>query len=37
VAPGDDLWKQLPAIREQAAALIPSIKDRYLMEILKKS
>jgi hypothetical protein len=35
--PGDNLWQQLPAIRQQATELIPQIKDFALMEILKKS
>ncbi len=35
--PGDNLWTKLPQIREQAARLIPQIKDMHLMEILKKS
>jgi len=34
--PGINVHKRLPAIREQAAALIPDIKDFHLMEILKR-
>ncbi len=34
--PGINVYKRLPAIREQAAALIPDIKDFHLMEILKR-
>jgi hypothetical protein len=34
--PGDNVYKHLPAIREQAAALIPQIKDFHLMEILNR-
>lgn len=35
--PGDNLYLHLPAIRQQAAALIPQINDFHLMSILKKS
>jgi hypothetical protein len=34
--PGINLYKHLPAIREQAAALIPHIRDFHLMEILER-
>ncbi|HEX6290733.1 MAG TPA: peptidoglycan recognition family protein [Herpetosiphonaceae bacterium] len=34
--PGDNVYKHLPSIRQQAAALIPQIKDFHLMEILNR-
>ncbi|MBV9790320.1 MAG: N-acetylmuramoyl-L-alanine amidase [Chloroflexi bacterium] len=34
--PGDNVYKHLPAIRQQAAALIPQIKDFHLMQILDR-
>ncbi|REG27043.1 hypothetical protein ATI61_11049 [Archangium gephyra] len=34
--PGINVYKRLPAIREQAAALIPHIQDFHLMELLKR-
>jgi hypothetical protein len=34
--PGINVYKRLPALREQAAALIPHIQDFHLMEILKR-
>ena len=36
VCPGNNVYKHLAAIRQQAAALIPDIKDFHLMEILNR-
>lgn len=36
LCPGINLYKHLPAIREQAAALIPDIRDFHLMRILER-
>lgn len=34
--PGDNVYKHLPSMRQQAEDLIPHIKDFHLMEILKR-
>jgi hypothetical protein len=36
LCPGINVHKHLPAIREQAAALIPSIRDFHLMRLLER-
>lgn len=34
--PGDNVYKHMPRLRQQAAALIPSIRDFHLLEILNR-
>jgi len=36
LCPGINVYKHLPTIREQAAALIPSIRDFHLMRLLER-